>query len=162
MPTVTHARTKADPGNGSFGIFRVSDASRSPSPDPRRSSNRMTRLFSPLCLLALTSFILAAPEAGVGKAAGSQETAVAEATKDLTSVGIDPARKKLTVSKVFSGKTYFETRPKSDYWNQGRKAVGKVSFYLVTFREPKIAPGGTHQYFFDATTHKLLWITRSR
>ena len=113
-------------------------------------------------MLALTSFILAAPEAGVEKATASKETAVTEATRNLTSVGIDPASKKLTVSKVLSGKTYFETLPKNDYWDQGRNAVGNVSFYLVTFSEPKVSPGGTHQYFFDATTHKLLWIARSK
>jgi len=30
---------KTDAGNGSYGICRVIDASRSPSPDPSRSAN---------------------------------------------------------------------------------------------------------------------------
>ena len=33
---------KTDAGNGSYGICRVIDASRSPSPDPSRSANRQT------------------------------------------------------------------------------------------------------------------------
>ena len=33
---------KTDAGNGSYGICRVIDASRSPSPDPKRSPNSST------------------------------------------------------------------------------------------------------------------------
>ena len=44
MKNRTHEPTKAnktDAGNGSYGICRVIDASRSPSPDPGRSAQKM-------------------------------------------------------------------------------------------------------------------------
>ena len=39
IATHTPMPNKTDAGNGSYGISRVIDASRSPSPDPRRSAN---------------------------------------------------------------------------------------------------------------------------
>jgi hypothetical protein len=40
--TTTNLRAnKTDAGNGSYGICRVIGASRSPSPDPRRSPNQL-------------------------------------------------------------------------------------------------------------------------
>jgi hypothetical protein len=39
MATGMKKPNKTDAGNGSYGICRVIDASRSPSPDPKRSPN---------------------------------------------------------------------------------------------------------------------------
>ena len=39
-PLMTTRANKTDAGNGSYGICRVIDASRSPSPDPKRSASR--------------------------------------------------------------------------------------------------------------------------
>ncbi len=97
-----------------------------------------------------------------GEANASKEAAIAQATKDLKRIGIDPNKKKLTVSKVLTADTYFKTSPKNEYWNQGRQAVGSALFYIVTFSEPKISPGGTHQYFYHSDSHQLLWVARSK
>jgi hypothetical protein len=76
-------------------------------------------------------------------------------------LGIDPSSEKLTVSKILSGESYFETRPKNEYWDRGRQAVGGASFYMVTFSEPTLTLGGTHQYFYQLKTHQLLWLART-
>jgi hypothetical protein len=40
MATGMKKPNKTDAGNGSYGICRVIDASRSPSPDPKRSAKK--------------------------------------------------------------------------------------------------------------------------
>ncbi len=47
---------KTDAGNGSYGICRVIDESRSPSPDPKRSLKNMKTILSTL-LLAFLSIV---------------------------------------------------------------------------------------------------------
>lgn len=100
--------------------------------------------------------------AGSPAKAGSQENAIEQAREDLKTRGIDSARMKLTVTGPLSGAAYFTNRPENEYWDAGRAAVGKSSFYLVTFSEPTKSLGGTHQYFFDSAIHKLLWIARAK
>jgi len=91
-----------------------------------------------------------------------KDAAIAKATEDLRHMGINPDSKKLTVSKVMSGESYFKTRPKNEYWDRGRKAVGSAFVYMVTFSESTPSLGGNHQYLYHSKTHQLLWVAHSK
>ena len=75
---------KTDAGNGSNGICRVIDASRSPSPDPKRSAllqaPRMKSLL--LMLLLSTTSRLAADPAAETRSVGKYSVAIAVSEKE--------------------------------------------------------------------------------
>jgi hypothetical protein len=92
----------------------------------------------------------------------SQETALQAAKDDLRSMGIDPDTKRLTIISHSRTKDFFAHQPHNDYWDKGRAAVGLSPFYILTFAEPQISPGGVHQYFVHAQTQRCLWVARAK
>jgi hypothetical protein len=82
--------------------------------------------------------------------------------KLLRKSGTDPDTRNLTVTYYDSGADYFQPRPDDDYWNAGRRAVGKRAIHAVSFTPKHRMLGGIMVYLLEAASEKLLWTYRGK
>ena len=86
--------------------------------------------------------------------------AIQHCAKLLRESGTDPKERKLSVTRYSTATAYFRSKPHDDYWDAGRRAIGKRAFYTVSFMPKRPMLGGITVYFLDANTHRILWTYR--
>jgi hypothetical protein len=114
-----------------------------------------------LLVIAVIFAILRPTSHAASKPEPSSE-AIQRCAKLLRESGTDPDTRKLTVTYHNSGADYFQRRPHDDYWDAGRRAVGKRAIHTVSFTPKQRMLGGITVYFLDAASEKLLWTYRGR
>jgi hypothetical protein len=115
-----------------------------------------------ISLVIAVLFAILSPTSHAASKPEPSSEAIQRCAKLLRQSGADPDTRKLTVTYYNSGADYFQRRPHDDYWDAGRRAVGKRAFHAVSFTPKRCMLGGITVYFLDATSEKMLWTYRGK
>jgi len=148
---------KSDAGNGSYGICRVIDASRSPLPDPKRSAKIMRQLADcrnwKLVWIAfpIVCLPLACSSPNVTKRGAQPEPQCVQQGGEIKSTAIHSNTSKKNKSRVFDDQQQIE-----QFWlefqlalksRDSSKVAALTSFPLVDFHYEDIGQKGTREEF---------------